>query len=382
MPGSEQESTTEQDATANAQAQPEVAPSDQPAPKKKKRRKSAERIQSPLYKYVLIPILWEIYKLFRITVDRMEPDQVYMVMRSIALVAWYVSREHRLRAIRNLEICFGDQYTPKERYRIAKASHQHFVLGATDLFLLQRYYQNDKWRKYVTVTPEMERWAEELTDYEGSVAFHTGHIGSWELTAGLAGLMGKKLNMVYRPLDIPQFQTELHRLRTYWGNEAYTKQGALRGYTKTLRSGGWLGVIADQNAGRGAAFLNFFGVPASTEVSYFKLYQRFQPRVLGIFGFREGFKFKFHFEGFFEGYVDPNADEVEEALRLGQWYNDLMEKMARKYPEQYLWSHKRFAARPGDAPKFYEDLGRPLRPELLAAQPKAPIPPRKAQRNA
>lgn len=332
-------------------------------------------MQEPLFRDFLMPLVTGIFTLLQLAIERMEPRHVYTLMHVCSLLAWYGSPRHANRTIRNIELAYGDRFTPEQRRAIGRNVVRHFFCTCADTMLLPRVYFGGRWRETLYLTDDQYARMQSLAGHDGPVAFHTGHMGCWEFAAGLAGCLGRKLALVYRPLEIPGIDEKLRNLRTVFGNEAYPKHGALRGYTRTLRAKGWLGVIADQNSGKRAAFLDFFGLPVSTEVSYFPLYQRYKPRVAALFVIREGFEFKFHLEGPYETHVNPDAPPLEEALRLGQWYIKCIENVARRYPEQYLWTHKRFTSRPPGAPSLYDDLGQPVDPASVAAQPRAPIAP-------
>lgn len=367
------DTTDTQAAGAAAAAQEETG---DPGPPKA-RRKRQRLTDTALFRYVIGPLVFVVYKGCQLICNIMPATVVYGFGRLLGLIGWYASSRRRGVAMRSLEIAFGDDYTIKERRRIGRQSFQHFMLTAMDVLRVPAIHRKGLWRQVVAMTPEEEAFAKGLADHDGPVAFHTAHMGSWEIASGLAAWSGSPCGVVYRPLDIPQLDAEVRRLRAAAGITLHPKRGALRGYVRTLRSNHWLGVIADQNAGSGGAFLNFFGVAASTQISYFPLYQRFQPRIVAVFLLRDGFKPRFHFSKFYTATCDPEANDLAEAMRLGQWYMDSLEDAVRLNPEQYCWAHTRWRSRPHGAPKLYENLGEPLAPGVLAAQPAAPIPPAK-----
>ena len=338
----------------------------------KKRKKKAE---APLYRYLIRPVTFALFTLLRGACWILPPAVIYLAARTVVWIGWQCSASRRRIVNRNLEIAFGDRYTTDERKGIARRSAQHFILSLLDLLILPRFYTGERWRDIVEMTPEQESFLAKLPAREVPLAFHTAHFGSWEFGPAILGLLGVKVSMVYRPLDFPRVDAEIGRLRCSAGNEVCPKEGALRGYVRTLRKNGCLGVIADQNAGRDGAFLSFFGVPVSTEVRHFALYRRFNARACAAFIERVGFQFKFRLRGVFEIALDPTADEATEAMRVGQWYNDCLQQVIEDAPDQYAWLHRRFRSRPAGAPSLYDNLDQPLDRTLLKKQPSEPILP-------
>ena len=339
------------------------------------RLKTSEALRTPLFRYFVTPVTVALFKAVQFGCRVLPPGLWYLVARGVGLAVWYTSPVRRRLVLRNLEIALGDKYSPAERRRIGRQSVQHFILSVMDLLLAPQHYLNGQWRQFIEISPEHMEFAAALRRHAGPVAFFQGHCGSWEVGHAIAGLCGGQLALIYRPLGIAQIEAEVRRLRGIFGNPILPKKGALRGYLKMLRQSGWVGVIADQNAGAQGGFVRFFGVPVSTEVRHFQLFQRFPTRLCAIFVQRDGFRFRFRVRAFYETAIHRDTDDKAEAMRLAQWYMDCVQQMAEESPEQYDWLHRRFRTRPPGAPSLYENLTHPLDRNLLQAQPPTPIPP-------
>jgi KDO2-lipid IV(A) lauroyltransferase len=338
------------------------------------RRKTAAAVRTPLYRYLITPVVVLLFRVVQLGCRVLPPAWVYLATRGVALVVWHASSERRQFLLRNLDIALGDKYSVAERRRIGRQSVQHFLLTVMDLFLAPQHYLTGRWREFIEITPEQQQYIETLKQHPGPVAFFQGHCGSWEVGHAIAGLCGGQLALIYRPLEVPQIEAEVARRRGIFGNPVLPKKGALRGYLRMLRQNGWVGVIADQNAGRQGGFVSFFGVPVSTEIQHFQLFQRFPTRLCAIFVQRDGFRFRFRIRAFHQTEIRHDTDEHTEAMRLAQWYMDCVQRMAEESPEQYDWMHRRFRTRPPGAPSLYENLTQPLNRNLLRAQPPTPIP--------
>ena len=97
---------------------------------------------------------------------------------------------------------------------------------------------------------------------------------------------------------------------------------------------------------REGAFVNFFGVPASTTTSIAKLALKTGAIVLPAFAVWDEAKSKYvvHLEPPVEYRTGDNSDE---SIRdLTQKITRVVEDYVRRYPEQWLWIHKRWNTRP------------------------------------
>ena len=119
---------------------------------------------------------------------------------------------------------------------------------------------------------------------------------------------------------------------------------------KEAKKGALLHYIPDQDAGtKNAAFIPFFGVPASTIMMLGRLAKITDALVIPCFtrqlSWGRGYEiiFKPPLEHF------PTNDAIADARRM----NEEIEKAVSKMPEQYFWVHKRFKTRPPGEPDFY-----------------------------
>jgi len=325
----------------------------------KRRFKTSRLKKTLLFRCVVIPLCSVCFIACSWVLQKLPPRGIYGCGRSVGLLLWLLSSKRRKITLRNLEIAFGDQYTLAERRGIARQSMQHFCITALEVFLMPRY-GGATWQTLVSMTPEQRAILATLREHRGPVAVHTGHFGSWEFCTGVSSYCARPMAVVYRPLELDIADARIGQLRSSQGVRVYAKKGALKGYLQTLKNNEWLGVTADQNAGTSTAFIDFFGVPAATELSYFQLYLRFETMVAAIFLARDGFRFQFHLAGLDIFTINRDADPDAESRRFGQWYMDCLEKAVRAHPEQYNWMHRRWRSRPQDAAPMYKDLDRPL----------------------
>jgi KDO2-lipid IV(A) lauroyltransferase len=120
-----------------------------------------------------------------------------------------------------------------------------------------------------------------------------------------------------------------------------------RGLYKILEDGGLLGILADLNAQHhDGVFVDFFGVPACTTKSIAKIALRTETVVLPAFAVWEEDK------GKYVVYLEPpieyavTDDQEHDIYEMTRKITESVEAFVRRYPEQWLWIHKRWKTRP------------------------------------
>ena len=93
----------------------------------------------------------------------------------------------------------------------------------------------------------------------------TGHFGNWEFQGVVSPLLVGPFAVVARPLDNPALDRRLVGLRTSTGNTVIYKKRALSQIMQTIRGGGVVAIVIDQNVQKkDGIFVDFFGRPACT----------------------------------------------------------------------------------------------------------------------
>ena len=186
------------------------------------------------------------------------------------------------------------------------------------------------------------------------VLFFTGHFGSWEVFNLLAPAFGYGMNILVRRIDNPLIENFVDSFRTKFGSVTLDKTKSARKMFRILENGEILGILADLNVQeKEGVFVDFFGVPASTTTSIAKLALKTNAEVLPAFAVwnEEKGKYIIHLEPAVEYKNSGNADA--DIKDLTQKITNVVEEYVRKYPEQWLWIHKRWNTRPAGEKNIY-----------------------------
>lgn len=246
-------------------------------------------------------------------------------------------------ARRNLEIAMPE-LSADQRNRIIIGTFESLGrhLGFVSHF---RKFQHEDVRDLIELVGR-ENFEEVYARGKG-VLFFTGHFGSWEVFNLLPPAFGYGMNILVRRIDNPLVEGFVDQMRTRFGSVTLDKTKSARTMFRVLKKGELLGILADLNVQeKEGVFVDFFGVPASTTTSIAKLALATGAAILPAFAVWEEEKRKYVVYVEPEIKYDPDDDSDEAVQRLTQEITSVVEKFVRKYPEQWLWIHKRWNTRP------------------------------------
>ena len=177
----------------------------------------------------------------------------------------------------------------------------------------------------------------------------SAHLGNWEMALQYAScFLDVPVTGVAKKLRLAPLQGWVHRFRTRFGARIAYKEGSLGDMSQALRRREVVSILVDQSRRSEGLEVRYFGRRVTTTPAVAMLALRCRSPVMPVFCVREPC-------GGLHIRVEP-ALEIQRTGRLRddlrvntQRVTDAVERMVRRYPEQWLWMHKRFK-------KFYPDL--------------------------
>lgn len=186
------------------------------------------------------------------------------------------------------------------------------------------------------------------------VILFTGHLGAWELSSFALSTLGHPLSFMVRRLDNDLIERMIDQVRQRFGNRTLDKNAVSRQALRELNEGGTLGMLPDVNMlAREGVFVDFFGTPASTTSMLAKLALRTGAAVIPIYAPWDKQRQQFLLQLEPPLKVERTGDEAEDVRRLTAAFMASIENVVRRYPEQWLWIHKRWKTRPPGEPELY-----------------------------
>ena len=190
------------------------------------------------------------------------------------------------------------------------------------------------------------------------VLFLTGQMGAWELMPFAHALHDKPLHFLVRSIDNARVDALVNHYRCLSGNRPILKNQSARAVMQVLRKGGVVGILADQNTKvEEAVFADFFGVPAATSSGIARLALRTGAAVVPAYGYWDESlgKYRLHYEPELE--LTPTGDEEADIRAYTAKFNQSIENYIRRFPDQWLWMHRRWRNRPrGERPLYPDEV--------------------------
>lgn len=258
----------------------------------------------------------------------------------------------RLRKVglRNLEIAFPEM-SAGERRRILRRLFTHLGRQLAEFCLFPRYTRANVGR--VAIYDGFENFEAAQARGKG-VLFLTAHFGGWEIGSFVHSLHGYPLRIVVRPLDNPYIDRFVDRYRTLHGNQTFPKQDFARALLEAMRGGETVGILMDQNMTPPAGvFVDFFGQPACTASGLARVALRTDAAVVPAFTVWDAAlrKYRVHFDPALT--LVRTGDDEADATANTALFTKVIEDYARRYPEQWLWVHRRWKTRPEGSTSLY-----------------------------
>jgi KDO2-lipid IV(A) lauroyltransferase len=276
-------------------------------------------------------------------IQALPPSAARALADLLAAVAYRVDRRHRQVADENLQHAFPE-LTPAKRDRRVRAAYRHFIGVVVEIVLLPRKLHVGNWRNYAALVGGDKILSALLSDRP--VLFATGHFGNWEMSGYALGLFGFKTHAIARTLDNPYLERFLKKFREKTGQQILAKKGDFDNIQGVLASGGTIATLADQDAGPRGQFVDFFNRPASTHKAVALMALEFNAVMIVIGVPRVRPPMYYHIIAEDAIFPEEYAGRPDAVAAITRRYTEALERVVRRYPDQYFWLHRRWKHQP------------------------------------
>ena len=260
----------------------------------------------------------------------------------LAAFVFYCVPIRRSLTLDHLRQAFPEK-SPEELKRIALSAYRNLVISLLEVFWFSRL--TPETLKDLVCMPDTGPLDRELKKGKGLIMLG-GHFGNWELIAIAVGLLsGHPLTIIVQRQRNKYVDAFMNRNRTLFGNTVVEMEKAPREIIGTLRNNGVVAMLADQSGPQDGLFVNYFGRPASTHRGPAVFSVRTGAPIIMAFILRQpDGKYKVEFESVKT--EDLNGSETEKVEKLTARHVAVLERYASRYPDHWLWMHKRWKHTP------------------------------------
>ena len=249
--------------------------------------------------------------------------------------------KRRAIAYANLKSAFPE----KDLNELRKITRAHFQnLGMSIIELLKLPVMSKAYLERHVKIENIERIKASLEKGKGVILL-TAHFGNWEISSLAASMNGYTMSVFAREQKYEKLNNLLNEFRQSTGCKVITKGFSVKDIIKTLNNNGIVGMLSDQDAGANGVFVNFFNRPASTAQGAVAFSSKTGAAILPSFIWRVGTDK--HTARVGEQFELVNTGNKKEDMKQNlQRAAGILEGYIRKFPEQWLWSHKRWKSTP------------------------------------
>ncbi len=268
----------------------------------------------------------------------------------IGFIAYLIIPRLRQVGMLNLSIAFPDASMSQKR-EILRRVYAGLGRQLAEFCLFPRYTSENV--RQIAVYDGFENF-ENARQQKKGILLLTGHFGGWEVGSFAHSAYGYPIKIVVRDLDNPYVNALVKQYRTFYGNETLDKEEFARGLLAAMRSGQTVGILTDTNmTPPQGVFVDFFGKQACTASGVARVALKTGAAVVPAFTFWDETtqRYRVRFDPQIE--LLRSGNDERDAVSNTAVFTKIFEEYARRYPDQWLWMHRRWKTRPSGEPPVY-----------------------------
>ncbi len=281
-------------------------------------------------------------RLISLLYDLVPAAKAYDLGAAVTMRFYPLFRKRRRIAVDNI-LKAGITDDPAEADRIARKAFGHLAGHICEALKIGSVIHKDNWRDHIIFDGPEESWKLLMETPDVPIMILSGHHGVWEAAVSIISYtrpmiaVARKMNnpFVDRFLKKNHFRGEITIIPKKMG---FTAQ-ILRAWKDT---GAAMTLVMDQHAGKKQGIrVDFMGRPAFTHTSPARLHLKTgAPILAGAFIRERAFTYRMVTDTPIR--FTPTGNRDQDTSDLLNEINKRLESVIRRYPEQYLWAHKRW----------------------------------------
>ncbi|MFC2103209.1 lysophospholipid acyltransferase family protein [Bacteroidota bacterium] len=256
----------------------------------------------------------------------------------IALIFYYFIPIRKTTVIENLTNAFPE-FDRKKIRRIALKNYISFAITFAEILSIPWMSRTKMEQQVNCINKEIIK---DKYDEQKGVMLLSAHFGNWEYVAASVSLqLNIPFSIVIKPQRNPFVTRWMNKARTKWNNRIVPLGISIRQIYQALKDKQIVAMVADQRGPENSTKVNFFGRSISVHTGPAVLALRVgAPLLYGICVRQKDYSYRT--EMFLIPVDDVGGNQEEKIRVISQRHMTHLESYIRKYPEQWLWMHKRW----------------------------------------
>jgi Kdo2-lipid IVA lauroyltransferase/acyltransferase len=280
----------------------------------------------------------------------------YHLAKTAGSLLSFLDRHHYHVAVANLEVAFGDRFSPRKRRQIARQSFQHFARTMVDLLWSPRL-THENFSRYI----ELQNFEETArgTGPERSIIIACYHYSNFEWLSLACGFLDLKGTIISQEFKNSLLDPIFKKLREQSGHELVPRERGIVRLYKVLRRKGRTALLVDLTvpATQGAVAIDCFGLKTSVTSAHLWLHEQTGAPIIPAHcePLADGrYRLVFHPK------IERTAGMTHQQIAQRCW--DSFEPYVRKNPAPWLWMYKHWRYRPAQPDRPYPAYSNFYRP--------------------
>jgi KDO2-lipid IV(A) lauroyltransferase len=255
-------------------------------------------------------------------------------------IFWFdILRLRRDVVLSNLKLAFPE-WSEKKRIQVGRKSIQNLCLSFFEYFIIVRF--KPEWRdKYFEIEKDKFAPVDQEIQKGHGVFLLSLHLGAIDFALAGYQKFGYNITCTFRRIKNKAFDDFVTGLRQKEGIKTLEDRRNPFDIFRALKNNDCVLFIMDQYMGKPHGInARFFGHPAGTAAGLAAFALKTGQPVYPAYNYRRNGKIVLT-----AGrpiLIDLEGDREQNILKATQKFNDSLEEIIRKHPEQWLWVHKRW----------------------------------------
>ena len=184
----------------------------------------------------------------------------------------------------------------------------------------------------------------------------SGHMTSLEFMPILLSSYGE-FDFVYRPHENKHINKAMINGRKRFNHDVISRNN-MRQMLRSLKNKRRVVYLLDQDMGSSHShFIPFFNIATITLTTMYRISKQTDSVIIPAMFYRDkSGKYSVKFYPIINMDNFKNLNDEQKGIEVAKIYNKLLEENIKKYPDQYLWAHRRFKTRPEEEEDFYKNI--------------------------